>query len=197
MRPDEDVQEQSACESVPCVPVALLKTERLALRPFRAEDIDAYAAMCADPDVMRFLSPGGKPLSREDAWRQMAMYAGHWQLRGYGMWAVEDRSTGIFIGRIGLLYPEGWPDRELAWALARPFWGRGFATEGARVALAHAFESLGWDHLISLIHPRNKKSVHVAERIGASFRGFAYLRGVRHRVYRSEANAWRSRTARG
>lgn len=145
-----------------------LETERLLLRPFRDTDLDAYAAMCADPEVMRYVGDGG-PISRELAWRQMAMLVGHWQLRGFGMWALEERSTGRFIGRVGLHYPEGWPDREVAWALARPYWGRGFAFEAARAALGDAFDRLGWERAISLIHPENTRSIRLAERLGERF----------------------------
>jgi RimJ/RimL family protein N-acetyltransferase len=98
--------------------------------------------MCADPEVMRYVGDR-RVLNREDAWRQLAMLAGHWQLRGYGMWAVEERATGTFLGRVGLHYPEGWPDREIAWALARPHWGNGYAFEAASAALNHAFVTLG------------------------------------------------------
>jgi RimJ/RimL family protein N-acetyltransferase len=140
--------------------------------------------MCADPEVMRHLSPTGEPLSREDAWRQMAFFAGHWTLRGYGMWAAEELATGTFVGRIGLHYPEGWPDRELGWALARRFWGRGFASEGASAAAGHAFEQLGWDHVINLMLPGNHRSIKVAERLGSCRVGTTELRGQNHLVYR-------------
>ena len=101
---------------------------------------------------MRYLGEG-RPLSRSDAWRQMAMILGHWRLRGYGLWAVEERATGTLVGRIGFFEPEGWPDFELGWMLGRHAWGKGYATEGARRALAYAFTELGRDHLISLIRP--------------------------------------------
>ncbi len=161
-----------------------LDTERLHLREFRAEDIDAYAAMCADPEVMRFLSADGAALSREDAWRQMAMFAGHWALRGFGMWAVEERTSGRFVGRVGLHYPEGWPDRELGWVLCRSFWGQGLATEAARAAAACAFGPLGWSHLISLIRPDNHRSIAVALRLGETRSGEGSIRGIPHHVYR-------------
>src|SRR5438552_17778636 len=117
-----------------------LETDRLKLRAFRNEDIDAYAEICAYPEVMRFL--GGKPLNRGEAWRQMATILGHWQLRGYGLWAVEERATGKLLGRIGFLNPEGWPGFELGWTLGRQYWGHGFAIEGARKALQYAFTEL-------------------------------------------------------
>lgn len=143
-----------------------LHTERLVLRMFRLEDADPYAAMCADPEVMRFLTLDGKPMSRTEAWRHMAMILGHWQLRGYGMWAVEERASGALVGRVGFNDPDGWPGFELGWMLGRAWWGRGFATEAARAALEHAFSSLGRAHVISLIYPDNRRSIRVAERLG-------------------------------
>jgi RimJ/RimL family protein N-acetyltransferase len=169
--------------------VTSLETPRLRLRPFRAGDLEPYAAMCADPEVMRYVGDRGV-LSRDDAWRQMAMLAGHWQLRGFGMWAVEERGTGGFVGRVGLHYPEGWPDREIAWALARPYWGRGYALEAARAALAEAFGRLGWPRVISLIDPANARSVRLAERLGERLAGTATVRGHCLSVYALERAAW-------
>lgn len=160
-----------------------LETERLILREFRPEDLDAYAAMCADPEVMRYLSIDGTVLTREDAWRQMAMFAGHWVLRGFGMWVVEHRETGDFLGRVGLHYPEGWPDREVGWCLARPYWGQGFATEAAEAAIRHAFEHLEWQHVVSLIRPENRRSIRLAVRLGERFEGTNDVGGILHDIY--------------
>ena len=168
-----------------------LETERLRLRLFRAEDLEPYAAMCADPEVMRYVGERGT-LGREDAWDEMAALAGHWHLRGYGMWAVEERETGSFVGRVGLHYPEGWPDHEVAWALARPFWGKGYAAEAARAALGEAFGRLGWPRAISLIHPANTRSVRLAERLGEHLDGEAVVHGCRVEVYALLSSAWRA-----
>jgi RimJ/RimL family protein N-acetyltransferase len=168
-----------------------LDTERLRLRAFRQDDFETYAAICADPEVMRYLGEG-KPLTRSDAWRQMAMILGHWQLRGYGLWAVEDRATGILLGRIGFFQPEGWPDFELGWMLRRQAWGKGYATEGARRAMAHAFTALGRDHLISLIRPGNDPSIRVAERLGETLRSETELFGHRALVYAIDRAQWRA-----
>ena len=167
----------------------ILETERLVLRPFRESDIEAYAAMCADPEVMAFLSADGSVLSRADAWRQMAIYLGHWGLRGYGTWAVEERGTSNFVGRVGLHYPEGWPDRELGWTIARRFWGKGYASEAARASIAHAFGPLDWSHLVSLIHPENHRSARVAERLGYRVHGSAEVRGLHLTMYRLDRAA--------
>lgn len=166
-----------------------LRTERLLLRMLREEDFEEYAAMVADAEVTRYLGEG-KPLSRGDAWRQMAFVLGHWQLKGYGMWAVEEAATGRLAGRIGFLYPEGWPDFELGWTLAREFWGRGYATEGARRALDFAFEELGREHVISLIRPDNAASVRVAERLGESLEGRVEIFGSEALVYGITRDVW-------
>jgi len=159
----------------------VLETERLKLRMFRAGDFEAYASICADPEVMRFL--GGKPFNRLEAWRHMAFILGHWQLLGYGHWAVEEKVTGKLAGRIGFLNPEGWPGFELGWTLSRDFWGRGYATEGARRALEYGFKELDRPHIISLIHPENKASIRVAERLGEKVEGKTELVGNELLIY--------------
>jgi Acetyltransferase (GNAT) domain len=106
-----------------CFKIPQLTTHRLLLRAFRPDDFEPYAAMMADPDVSRHLMDG-RPLTRPEAWRQLAMFAGHWILRGYGLWAVEDRATGQFLGRIGCLNPEGFPAFEIAYTLGRWAWGK-------------------------------------------------------------------------
>jgi RimJ/RimL family protein N-acetyltransferase len=143
----------------------ILETERLRLRHFVEADLDAYAPICADAETMRYIGLG-TPLSRADAWRSMAMLLGHWQLRGYGMWAVEDKATGALVGRIGLHYPEGWPVLEVGWLLDRAHWGRGLATEGGRAAMQYGFERLNLSHISSVIHPLNQASIRVAEKLG-------------------------------
>jgi RimJ/RimL family protein N-acetyltransferase len=170
--------------------VVTLATERLLLRMFRQDDFEAYAAICADPEVMRYLGDG-KALSRWDAWRQMAMILGHWPLRGYGLWAVEERATGALIGRVGFFEPEGWPGFELGWMLRRASWGRGYAIEGARRALAHAFTEMDRRHVISLIRSANQPSIRVAERLGETLEGRTDLFGHEALVYGIDRAAWR------
>lgn len=146
-----------------------LLTDRLQLRVFHLDDFETHAQICADPEVMRYIHEG--PLSRADAWWQMARSVGHWQLRGYGMWAVVERSTGRLIGHLGFLNPEGGHGFELGWALARHAWGRGYAFEGARAAVHHAFSSLDRDRILCLIRPENTRSIRLAERLGATRAG--------------------------
>jgi RimJ/RimL family protein N-acetyltransferase len=159
-----------------------LETERLILRTYRLGDFEDHFKLCADPDVMRYLL-GGKPLSRFEAWRHMAFLVGHWELLGYGYFAVEEKATGRFIGRIGYTNPEGWPGFELGWTIAPEFQGKGFATEGARFLLEYAFNEMGKDRVISVINPDNKPSIKVAERLGEKLEGKADVVGTTMLVY--------------
>ncbi|NEP15049.1 MAG: GNAT family N-acetyltransferase [Symploca sp. SIO2C1] len=147
-----------------------LETQRLILRGFRQQDFDAYAQMCADPEVMRYIGDG-TTLSRQQSWRNMALMLGHWQLRGYGMWAVVERQSGEMIGRIGCWQPEGWPGFEVGWMLQRTHWGCGLATEGATAAMDYTFRELQQSHVLSLICPENTASIRVAQKLREKLEG--------------------------
>lgn len=166
----------------------VIETERLVLRMFRESDTDAYADMMSDPEVMRFL--GGQPVPRAEAWRNMAMILGHWQLRGYGMWAVEEKEGGEMVGRVGCWRPEGWPGLEVGWTLRRRFWGRGYATEAARASLDYAFTALDQPRVISLIAPDNVNSIRVAERLGERPEGEWEVLGTKLIVYAVWREGW-------
>ena len=170
-----------------------LETDRLILRMLQPSDLDAYAEMCGDPEVMRFIA---EPLDRPAAWRNMAMMLGHWTLRGYGQWALEEKATSRLIGRAGFWNPEGWPGFELGWMLRRSCWGRGFATEAAHAALEHAFTHLSYDKVISLIHPDNAASIKVAERLGERRHGVTDLFGKSVLVYRITKAEWENEQSR-
>lgn len=111
------------------------------------------------------------PPTRADAWEQMAVFLGQWSLRGHGQWAVEDRRTGRLLGRAGLHQPERdeWPGLEVGWTLHPDHWGRGYATEAGAAAIDYAFDVLGRDEVISIIHPDNHASQAVARRLGLAF----------------------------
>jgi RimJ/RimL family protein N-acetyltransferase len=147
-----------------------LETERLVLRGFGDADLDEWAALCADPEVMRWV---GEPegISREQSWRDIAYMAGHWVLRGFGLWAVVERDGGAIVGRTGLTRPEGWPGIEVGWRIAHDRWGRGYAPEAAAAAVEWGREALGLDHVISLIEDHNLASGRVAEKLGMRAEG--------------------------
>ena len=154
-----------------------LRTARLNLRPLRPGDLDALADMLADPEVARFIGPE-RPRDRVESWRALESMLGHWAMRGYGFFALELRETGVFVGRAGILHPLDWPAPELAYALARPFWGQGYATEAAGAARAWAFDWFGFARLASFIHPDNAASIKVANRLGAVREGDVQLAGM-------------------
>jgi RimJ/RimL family protein N-acetyltransferase len=166
-----------------------LESERLILRWFREDDLTDLCRMTGDPEVMKFLGDG-RPVDEMLTWRHMATYMGHWYYRGYGIWAVEEKSSGRVVGRIGFMNPVGWPDFELGWTLARDCWGKGYATEGAGRALEYAFTEMNRDHVISLIAPDNLASIKVAERLGEKVAGKTNV--VNHDVfiYRIDRRDW-------
>ncbi|OED48107.1 GNAT family N-acetyltransferase [Endozoicomonas sp. (ex Bugula neritina AB1)] len=159
-----------------------IDTERLILRAFRESDLTAYAAMCADPDVMKYIGYG-RILSRSESWHSMATHLGHWHLRGYGLWAVEEKSTGLFVGRVGLFNPEGWPGQEIGWTLAKPYWGKGYGTEAAKAAIQWGFAHTSTKQLISLIVPESTASIKVSERLGQKFSQQVIVKGVKANLY--------------
>ncbi len=172
-----------------------LETDRLTLRPWRLEDFEGFAAMSAEPEVVKFLTTDGKPLSRFIAWQGFCSLIGHWAVRGFGQFAVIERASGEFAGRAGPWHPEGWPGFEIGWTLRKKFWGRGYATEAAIRCIEHAFTNLQQPHLISLIDPANTPSIRVAERVGESLEGTATLPHTQREVlqYGLSRDQWQSR----
>jgi RimJ/RimL family protein N-acetyltransferase len=155
-----------------------VEAARLLLRMWRNEDLDAYARICADPEVIRYLRG---PMTREQSAEQIAGFVRHRKELGFGLWAVEHKGTGAFVGFVGLLYHEAWTEgehrTEVGWRLDRVYWNRGFATEGALASLRHGFEDLGLEQVISITHPANAASRRVMEKAGLTFRGEACWRG--------------------
>ncbi len=146
------------------VDTPILTSERLTLRGWREEDLEPLAALYADEENARYI---GGVLTRAEAWRRLAAHIGHWALRGFGMFAVEETATGAFVGFGGPWCPETWPQPEIGYSLAKAHWGKGYATELAIRARAFAYEELGWTTAISLIAHENVASQRVAARLGA------------------------------
>lgn len=164
------------------VEIPVLETERLLMRPFRSEDFEPMAGFYAS-EISSFY---GGPCDREEAWRKFAMYPGHWTLRGYGPWALEEKASGAYVGLTGLWYPENWVEPEITWALVEAHHGKGYATEAAEASLQAAYELFGWTTAVSVVALDNTASARVAERIGATNEGeIAYRYGT--------ANLWRHR----
>ena len=147
----------------------VIETERLVLRSWRAEDVVPNAAMLGDPLSGRFITANGKPITDAfDGWRNAAIMAGHWALYGVGMFAVEERATGRYAGRVGPWMPPGWPGFEVGWGVAHEFRGKGYAVEAARASIDWSFATFEIDRIVHCIDRENIASQAVARRLGAS-----------------------------
>lgn len=150
--------------------VPVIETARLILRGRRAEDFPAYAAMWGDPEVVRFTTV--RPLTIEESWAKFTRQAGFWALNGYGFWALEEKSSGRFVGEAGPadfkrdLEPslEGKP--EFGWGLVRSAQGKGYATEAMRAGLEWGRNNLSATRYSCIIDPGNTPSMRVAEKCG-------------------------------
>jgi RimJ/RimL family protein N-acetyltransferase len=153
-------------------------TERLVLRSWRPSDRAPFARLNADPDVVEFLNDG-VPFTRAQSDELFDAIQLHWEQRGFGLWCAAAREDpDECLGFVGLAVPSFLPSVlpavEVGWRLARPAWGRGLATEGARASLRHAFEELELEAVISIIDPDNARSIRVAEKLGMR-RGGAHV----------------------
>ena len=151
-----------------------LRTERLLMRGWRDEDFDAWTRILGEPLVAQGIGhPTG--MTPGEAWRHMAAMAGHWELKGFGNWVLEELSTGEVVGRAGPYEPAGWPGLEIGWTVGRDHWGMGYAPEAALESARWVHDVLGADHFISVIDPANARSIRVAEKLGEKLEGeFSY-----------------------
>lgn len=152
---------------MPGARIPTIETGRLRLRPFTPQDQPAYAALRGDPDVVRFL-PGGEalvPFAEEIAQSRIQAFIDAWRT-GFGVWAVEEKATGAFLGQAGLAKLDRSTDVEVLYALTRPAWGKGYAREAARASLDFAFETLGLSRVVAFVMPANTGSSRVLEAIG-------------------------------
>jgi RimJ/RimL family protein N-acetyltransferase len=157
--------------------VPVVETQRLRLRPHRREDFPSCVALWADHNVTRYI--GGRPFTREEVWARFLRYAGSWHWLGFGYWAVEEISSGQFIGEIGfaqnertfdpplvLLDGSGRTMPEVGWVLAPQFHGKGYASEAVRAALAWGDTHIAASGSFCIIHPDHSASIRVAHKCG-------------------------------
>ncbi|WP_026922729.1 GNAT family N-acetyltransferase [Glycomyces arizonensis] len=146
-----------------------LRTERLVLRPFTEDDVEPFAAINADPEVMRYIGDGS-PRTLEHTREAVATMTRRWEEQDWGTLAVCLAGTGELIGLTALAVPEFLPEIlpavEVGWRIGRAHWGKGYAPEAAREAIRFAFADRGMDRLVSCIHVDNAASVRVAEKLG-------------------------------
>lgn len=144
---------------------AVLETERLRLRRFREDDLDALARWQTDPRFMEHM--GRASMSRAESAAALRRYDTHWQEHGFGLLALEDRGTGALVGRSGVQYHREWADDpEVGWGVDPDWWGRGLATEAGAACVRWAFDELGRERLVSICTRGNLASRRVMEKLG-------------------------------
>lgn len=150
-------------------------TPRLQLRAWTDADSDQLAEIYADPESVRYL----RYYDRAGTRAQVQRFRDHWDEHGFGLWAVEHRETGRFIGRIGLMHHDDWSasphDAEVGWVIARDMWGQGLASEGGAAALEFGTKR-GLKQFISIAHVDNAASQRVMEKLGLIRQGVTVWR---------------------
>ena len=133
---------------------------------FRTDDLDNLATLLASPDVMRYVEDG-QPKNRNVAEKALNSIIAHWQREGFGRWAVEERTTGQFIGFGGLRSLHGTP--EVVFHMRPTHWGKGYGTELGKAALNYGFNERGFDRIVAIAKPDNAASIHVLDKLGMKF----------------------------
>lgn len=162
----------------------ILETERLIFRGLVLDDLDALAALYADPEIRRYFPEG--TLTREETREELEWFLnGHPEHPQLGLWAAIHKPTGQFIGRCGLLpwVIDGVNEVEIAYLIAKPWQQQGLGTEAARALVRYGFETLGLKRLIALIHPEHTASIRTAERAGLRFWKDTEFEGVGSAIY--------------
>jgi RimJ/RimL family protein N-acetyltransferase len=174
--------------------VPVIETGRLILRGWRESDIEPNTAMLADPASGRFITSDGKPVTEAFVgWRNAAVMAGHWALHGFGLFVVEEKQTGRYVGRVGPWLPPSWPGFEIGWGIASGFRGKGYAVEAASASIDWAFARFEIDRIIHCIDRENVASQSVARRLGAVIEGEFDLFGHVADVWVTHREAWMAR----
>jgi RimJ/RimL family protein N-acetyltransferase len=171
----------------------VIETGRLKLRRWRGTDVAPNSAMLSDPGTARFIAADGKPVTTELAgWRNAAVMSGHWALHGFGMFVVEEKSSGNFVGRVGPWFPPGWPGFEVGWGIASGFRRKGYAVEAARASIDWCFATFELDRIVHCIDKENTASQAVARRLGAEKGREFDLFGHPADVWVTSRDKWRS-----
>ena len=155
--------------------LAVLRIDGFMMRPIQAVHLDALAAIWADPEVTRFLPSRGSPISRQNVEKSIQSFVGHWQERGYGIWAILPEATSQMIGYCGLRYLNELDEVEVLYGLARTYWGRGITTQAVKAAIAYGFDDAHLEKIIAMAFAENHASRRVMEKAGLRYEKHVHI----------------------
>lgn len=145
-----------------------IETGRLWLRPFTPDDTTTMHRILNGPNVLKYF-PGPQTVTQAQVERMIGRMLAHWQEHGYGLWAVEQRTTGALLGRCGLQFITETNEVEIDFILDPASWGQGFATEAGQASLQFGFEQLNLAEVVGIVHPENLASQRVLQKLGMQF----------------------------
>ncbi|MBD2463624.1 GNAT family N-acetyltransferase [Oscillatoria sp. FACHB-1407] len=175
----------------------VLQVNGFTMRPLQSLHLERLASIWADPEVTRFLPSRGVPISRESTEKALQSFIHHWQQRGYGVWAISvshnsegtaENSSSQMVGYCGLRYLDELEEVEVLYGLAKAYWGRGIATQAAKVAVAYGFNVAHLDKLIGLALPENLASRRVMEKTGLQYEKPIHIFGLDALYYSAKAS---------
>ncbi len=163
------------------IEVPTLETERFIMRPPSVEAFPHYEEFYTDADASRFYDG---PMTVSEAWAALAMDIGYWQLQGFGVWVIEQKSDGRLLGGCGFWQDKGWP-RELTWWLLPEARGKGNASEASRAAISHGYAVFGWDNIETYMDDDNEAARALVLRLGGvEDRRETFVDGEDRTIYR-------------
>lgn len=160
----------------------VIETERLRLRRFTLDDLNAVRCIYGDSEVMRYMWDG-RARTEVQIGDTLAFLMRSWEKPGFGMWAVLHKGQDEVIGRCGISFLDGTPEAEIGYILARAYWGRGYATEAANASLRYGFEQLGLERIVAVTRPDHLVSQRVLRKLGLVYERNAYYYGAEQAYY--------------
>ena len=142
----------------------ILQIDGYTMRPLHVSDLDTLAAIWADAEVTRFLPSRGLPIPKADVEKSLTSFIYHWKAKQYGIWAIEKNTSSEMLGYCGLRYLNELDEVEILYGLAKPYWGKGIATQATKAAISYGFNVANLDRVIAMALPDNQASIKVIQK---------------------------------
>ena len=156
----------------------IMQIDKYTMRPLDGSDLDALSAIWADTEVTRFLPSRGLPIPRASVNKSLASFINHWEMREYGIWAIEENISSNMVGYCGLRYLDELDEIEVLYGLARSYWGRGIASQATKASILYGFDVINLNKIIAMVLPENKASKRVIEKAGLNYEKQLHIFGL-------------------